>query len=113
MLATAVAIAPIFAPYNQLLLFPGLLFLIQHRQSLNPKKLWQKTLLSFVVVAICWQWIAVIVLEAIYCFVSKVFVEKIWEVPFYASIPLPMILMCFLYVCMATIKPSHRTVVGS
>jgi hypothetical protein len=108
MLATTVAIVPIFAPYNQLLLFPGILFLIQHRQLISPKKIWQKILLSFVVLSICWQWIAVIVLITIYGFVSKPLVVRIWRVPFYASIPLPMILMCLLYVSMATIRLSHK-----
>jgi hypothetical protein len=103
-LATTAAIVPTFAPYNQLLLFPGLLFLIQHRRSLSPKKRWQKILLSIAVFAICWQWIAAIVLSVIYCFVSKAFVERMWEAPFYASIPLPMILMCLLYVCAATTR---------
>jgi Glycosyltransferase family 87 len=97
-LVTTVAIIPIFAPYNQLLLFPGFLFLVQHRRALRAQRLWQKVLLGAAITLVCWQWIACIVLTAIYCFFSQGLVDRIWQVPFYVSVALPMILMCLLYV---------------
>lgn len=108
-LAATVALAPIFAPYNQLLLFPGLLFLVQHRSVFQPQKSWQKVLLVFAVAAIFWQWIASVVLTACYFLISTEVVLRIWQVPFYMSLPLPVIIMALLYVCSAGIKaPSPR-----
>jgi hypothetical protein len=104
-LAAAVAIAPIFAPYNQLLLFPAFLALVQHRNALLPKTLWQKLLLQVAILMICWQWIACIFLTIIYCLISTRLVERIWAMPFYASLPLPIMVMCLLYVCFRVIRP--------
>lgn len=103
-LAATVAIIPTFAPYNQLLLFPSYLFLIQHRSVLVPPQLWQKILLGFAVLVLCWQWIACIFLTLVSLLVSKDLAESMWRVPFYASIPLPIVLMCLLYVCVATMQ---------
>jgi hypothetical protein len=103
-LAATVAITPIFAPYNQLLLFPGFLVLVQHRNVLHPKTPWKRILLGISILMICWQWIACICLTMIHNFVSVRFVERIWAMPFYASLPLPVIVMCLLYVCLRAIK---------
>jgi len=105
-LAATVAITPIFAPYNQLLLFPGILVLVRHRNVFQPKGSWQKILLRIAILIICWQWIASICLTIIHTLVSENFVEKIWAMPFYASLPLPVVLMCLLYVCLREIKRS-------
>jgi hypothetical protein len=107
-LAATVALAPIFAPYNQLLLFPGLLFLVQHRSFFQPRKSWQKTLLAFTAAAIFWQWIASIVLTASYFLISERLVLRIWQVPFYMSLPFPVIIMVLLYVCSSGIQVSSR-----
>lgn len=101
-LAATVAVMPIFAPYNQVLLFPGFLFLVQHRDGLSPNRLWQKVLLCAAILLIVWQWIACLALTLIYAFVPKNIVEGMWRVPFYVSVPLPIIVMCLLYVCAAS-----------
>ncbi|HEY1801787.1 MAG TPA: glycosyltransferase family 87 protein [Terriglobales bacterium] len=101
-LAATVAIMPIFAPYNQVLLFPGFLFVVQHREGLSPSRYWQKVLLCLAILLIVWQWIACVALTAVYSFVPKNIVESMWRVPFYVSFPLPIIVMCLLYVCAAS-----------
>lgn len=103
-LAATVAVMPIFAPYNQVLLFPGFLFLVQHRDGLSPKRYWQKVLLCIAILLIVWQWIACIALTLVYFFVPKNIAESMWRVPFYVSIPLPIIVMCLLYVCLRAIR---------
>ena len=105
-LAATVAITPIFAPYNQLLLFPAFLVLVKQRNVLRPKTQWQKILLGTAILMICWQWIACICLTVIHSFVSTIFVERVWAMPFYASLPLPALVMCLLYVCLRGIRRS-------
>jgi len=104
-LAATVAVMPIFAPYNQVLLFPGFLFLVQNRNGLSPKRYWQKVLLCVAILLIVWQWFACVALTSVYSFVPKNITESMWRVPFYTSVPLPIIVMCLLYVCAAS-KPA-------
>lgn len=99
-LAVTVAFDPIFAPYNQLLLFPAYLFLIQHRDALRPRESWQKAILGIALLMICWQWMACIGLAIVYRFLPAKLLERAWAMPFYVSLLLPIVIMCLLYVCL-------------
>ena len=98
-LAATVALDPIFAPYNQLLLFPAYLFLIQHREALRPKKYWQKVVLGIALLSLCWQWIACLGLAIMRVSFPSMGVGGGWAMPFYASLVLPIVIMCLLYIC--------------
>jgi len=106
-LAATVALDPIFAPYNQLLLFPAYLFLIQHRKALRPKKYWQKTVLGIALLSLCWQWIACLGLAIVHLFFPATRLEQGWPAPFFTSLLLPIIVMCLLYVCCRAITTTR------
>lgn len=106
-LATTVAVDPIFAPYNQLLLFPAYLFLMQHRDALRPRGYWQKAIVGIALLMICWQWIACLCLAIMYVFLPAIGLERGWAMPFYSSLLLPIVIMCLLYVCRSGIAATR------
>ena len=108
-LAATVAFDPIFAPYNHLLLFPAYLFLIQHRDALRPKQYWQKAILGIALLVVCWQWIACLSLAIIHGLFPARALESVWSMPFYASLLLPIVIMCLLYLCRSAVVAGRTT----
>ncbi len=97
-LAVTLAVIPMFAPYNQLLLLPALMIITR---SLG--HIWKRSRLSrfFVVltaVAIFEQWVSAAMLVAALLFLPGSTVQKAWGLPFYPSLAIPLTVLALLLI---------------
>lgn len=89
-LALTVLIVPMFAPYNQVLLMPAILALLQSEVSRGlvlPAVRLARAVGSVLVV---WPWVATIVLSLAYVWVTPAVRERIWPMPFYSNFMVPV-----------------------
>jgi hypothetical protein len=89
-LALTVVVVPMYAPYNQVLLVPAILLLIRGRASLLSRS--KALRLGYFVAGflLSWQWLASIVLTAIYLFGLRAEALRGWSWPFFATFALPV-----------------------
>lgn len=95
--AITLAVIPMFAPYNQLLLLPALMVIVR---SLN--RTWNKNRLSrfFVVitaVAIFEPWLSAATLVIALVFLPGPVVQRGWGLPFYPSLAIPLTTLALLF----------------
>jgi hypothetical protein len=88
--ATTLAVIPMFAPYNQLLLLPALMVIVQ-----GISRLWRagrllKFFLALAVSAVLWPWLASAALVIALLFLPPAVVERAWAVPLYTNFAIPM-----------------------
>jgi hypothetical protein len=89
-LALTVVVVPMYAPYNQVLLLPAILLLVRNRAKLQTSS---RTLgLGYGIggFLLGWQWIATLVLTAIYLFGFRAKALRGWSWPFFATFALPV-----------------------
>jgi Glycosyltransferase family 87 len=110
-LAVTVIIIPMFAPYNYILLLPGLLVLAD-----NWLLLWNRSAISRAgcilgVVAVSWPWIASIGLSAASLFLAPETVQEWWWLPLYTSAKMPMPIVCLipLSILLIVVWKEHET----
>ena len=89
-LATTLAIIPMFAPYNQLLLLPVLMELSRHI-----RRLWKHSrVLRFLVagtgIAVLWPWLTSLALVLGFVVLPASFVQKAWPLPLYTTLAIPV-----------------------
>jgi hypothetical protein len=89
-LAVTVVIVPMVAPYNQLLLLPGVFLLV-----LNWGSLWVRSRLTRLACAIAafsifWPWLASLLLMVASFAVPAKTVERAWAVPLWTSLHVPL-----------------------
>jgi hypothetical protein len=99
-LAVTVMVVPKTAPYNQVLLVPGILFLLQQWQTL-----WAKNRLTRMIVLISgflilWPWLAAVSLTVASVFLPNESVQQAWAVPLYSSIVIPIAVVVLLSLCL-------------
>jgi hypothetical protein len=88
--ALTVLIVPMYAPYNQVLLLPAILSLVRDRTALIVESRAARIAYASTTFALTWQWIASMGLT-VTCFVSPVEALKMWMLPFYATLTLPVL----------------------
>ena len=91
-LALTVAIVPMFAPYNQVLLVPAILALVLRENSGDPILPAIRLAGRVGAVLVAWPWIATLSLSAIYVWMTPGLRERIWPVPFYANFVMPILI---------------------
>lgn len=89
-LAVTVLLIPSFALYNQVLLIPSLLLLVEKR-----RKIWRQSVarrLLFITAAslVVWPWIASIMLAFLSFVWPRETVERAWPVPFWTTLFIPL-----------------------
>jgi hypothetical protein len=89
-LATTLVVIPMFAPYNQLLLLPGVMMALRARQ-----KLWQSSYLSrflcwMTAVSVGFPFLTAACLVIALAFLPGTTVQKAWGLPFYPSFAIPI-----------------------
>ncbi len=91
-LALTVLIVPMFAPYNQVLLVPAILALLQSEFIHEP--ILPAIRLARVVggVLLVWPWIATVGLSLAYVWLTPVLREMVWPMPFYSNFMVPLFL---------------------
>ena len=89
-LALTVVIVPMFAPYNQVLLMPAILALLQ--SAISPHPVLPAIRLARILggVFLVWPWIATLALSAACLWLTPELRQKIYLVPFFANFMLPV-----------------------
>jgi glycosyl transferase family 87 len=95
-LAATVVVMPKTAPYNQVLLLPGILLGLR-----QVRELWNRSRLGRMVVAICgvtlfWPWLAALVLSAASVVMPAASVPRGWASPLYTSMAIPVAVLGLL-----------------
>jgi hypothetical protein len=88
-LAATVAVIPRTSPYNQILLLPGILFLIRYRCSLWSGQLVIRLAGIVAAVSILWPWLVAFVLTIAALFLPSATIQKAWAVPLWTSLAIP------------------------
>ena len=88
-LALTVVIVPMFAPYNQVLLAPAILALVQESngEPILPAVRWARAVAGILLV---WPWIATLGLTALYLWLTPQLRQRLWPLPFYSNFMLPI-----------------------
>ncbi|HTR67737.1 MAG TPA: glycosyltransferase family 87 protein [Terriglobales bacterium] len=98
-LAVTIAVIPMVAPYNQLLLLPAVILLAR-----RGRQLWAQSRLTRVVAVIsaiflCWSWLASAIMCAASVIVPAAVLQKAWAVPLYSSLGVPICVLGLLALC--------------
>jgi hypothetical protein len=89
-IALTVLIVPMYAPYNQVLLLPAILFLWRDRATITLASSALRTVYALAAFALCWPWIATISLTTTWMF-SHDAAFNAWKAPFYTTFALPVV----------------------
>ena len=95
-LATTLLVVPMYAPYNQLLLVPGLLWILQGMQVLWKKDLVTRFLITLTACSVLWPWLAAGALAVSLLFLPSQAVEKAWTLPLYTTLAIPVTIVATL-----------------
>ena len=96
-LATTLVVVPTFAPYNQLLLLPALMFVARSARELWEKGFVSRLLLAVTAAVVFEQWIAAFLLAVALLFLPGVTVQKAWALPFYPSLTIPVVVCAEMF----------------
>lgn len=89
-LALTVAIVPMFAPYNQVILLPAIFVLLKTATSLDPLLPAFRLAGVIALLLLIWPWIATIALTAAYPWMTSNLRDHLWPMPFYSNFMLPI-----------------------
>ena len=98
--AATVVVIPTFAPYNQLLLLPGIFLLIRSRHHLWQKKWPFRMACLAAAFVLVWPWMAAAALVLASFVLQSQLVEGAWTLPLYTSLVVP-VAVCGLLVPLA------------
>src|SRR5262249_57133231 len=90
--ALTVLTVPMYAPYNQVLLLPAILWLIREYKSLPPASISSRFIYLITTFALCWQWLASLALSILYLSGRHAEALRAWKLPFYATFALPVLI---------------------
>lgn len=95
-LAITLLIVPMYAPYNQLLLVPGLLLIARGIRPLWKRNLVSRFLITLTAFAVLWPWVGAGALATALLFLPGSTVEKAWPLPLYTSLAIPVTIVATL-----------------
>jgi Glycosyltransferase family 87 len=88
-LAVTVVIVPKAAPYNQVLLLPGILFAIHEWNIIWAQNLPTRIIAAFSVLLISWPWLGAACLTIAAALLPAHTVQQAWAIPLYTSVFIP------------------------
>jgi hypothetical protein len=91
-LATTLLLVPTFAPYNQILLIPCVMFIGRSLRTIWSKARPSRVFLVFLGTVVFEQWLAAFLLAAALIFLPAATVQKAWALPFYSSPVIPVVI---------------------
>jgi hypothetical protein len=97
-LATTLMVIPMFAPYNQLLLLPGVMMVVRARHRLWAYSFFSRFFCSIAAFSIAIPFFSAAVLVAALAFLPSASVQKAWGPPFCASFAIPITMFGMLVV---------------
>ncbi|HEX8813152.1 MAG TPA: glycosyltransferase 87 family protein [Terracidiphilus sp.] len=89
-LGITVLVAPTYAVYNQVLLIPALLMLVEQRGAMWRKNMATRLLLTATAILVVWPWIASVALAAVSFILPRETVQRGWAVPFWSALLIPV-----------------------
>lgn len=98
-MAATLAIIPMFASYNQILLVPALLMIARAMRSLWGESRLSRFLLGLTAFSVLWPWIASAVLVVALSFLPAKTVQRAWPLPLYTSLAIPIMVLALLWAC--------------
>lgn len=90
-LALTVAVVPMFAPYNQILLLPAVLVLVQNAQILKKQQRWILFLYVATIFVLMWSWVSSMALVGLH-FAFPDIARTGWKLPFISTFTFPLML---------------------
>jgi Glycosyltransferase family 87 len=96
--ATTLAVIPMFAPYNQILLLPALIAIVQAFPRLWKQGGLARFLTGVTVVAVFWPWVAAAAEIVALAFLPSATVQRVWMVPLYTSFAIPVSVLGLLLI---------------
>jgi len=97
-MATTLAVIPMFAPYNQILLLPALIAIVRAFPRLWKQGGLARFLTSVTVVAVFWPWLAAAAEIVALAFLPSATVQRVWMVPLYTSFAIPVSVLGLLLI---------------
>jgi len=98
-LAVTLAIVPTFAPYNQILLLPGVFMIANSWKSLWNRNRPTRAACVVGLLVFFWPWLAACGLTVVWLFRSAGALERAWTVPLYTSVAMPLVVLGLLSLC--------------
>src|SRR5438270_2919706 len=95
-MATTLVVIPMIAPYNQLILLPGLMVIVSAILPLWNGGYVGRVLLSLTAVAGFWPWIAAAGLTVSLLFLPGRVLQRAWALPLYTNFATPMLVLALL-----------------
>ena len=92
-LAVTVVVVPMTAPYNQLLLLPAVILIVQAWNELWRKSRLGRLLCALALLALAWPWVSSIALAIASAVLPAVSVQKAWAVPLWTSLAIPPMIL--------------------
>jgi hypothetical protein len=109
-LVAVVCTSPNLALYNQILLLPGLLLWIERAENAQLRGVLTRFLSKLLAALVAWPWFACVVLiSAKVFFGAEGFVQRAWQLPHYAALALPVVLLILLLLLPWVTVTSRRT----
>ena len=97
-LATTLLVMPMFAPYNQLLLLPGVMLVVDCIRRLQQETAVLRFLLILAGISVLWPWFAAAGLVIAALFLPAATVQRGWAMPLYTSTVIPIAIAGLLLV---------------
>jgi len=112
-LATTVVVVPMVAPYNQLLLLPAIIRLVQGWSRLWYGARLTRAAVIIVVAILGWSWLAAGALSAASFLVPPASVQKAWAVPLFSSLGIPICVLGLMALFVKQDRPARASGNGS
>jgi hypothetical protein len=97
-LAVTLAVIPMFAPYNQVLLLPALMMIVRSLVETWKKGTLPRFFVVLTAIAVFEQWITAALLVIARLFLPAATVQKLWDLPFYPSLAIPITVLALLLI---------------
>jgi hypothetical protein len=97
-LATTLLVIPMYAPYNQLLLVPGVMLAVRMRRKLWDKSRVNRFFLALSAFSVSWPFLAAVCLVIALVFLPGPTVQKAWGLPFYPIFAIPITIYALLLI---------------
>jgi hypothetical protein len=108
-LALTLVVIPTYAPYNQLLLLPALMLIVNWLGPLWQKGTLQRALVVITGIAVFWPWGAALALDIGLLISSRERIERMWALPLYSSLAIPVLVLALMTVAVSSLREDRTT----
>ena len=105
--AVTLLVIPMMAPYNQVLLLPGIFLIIRAGKALWRRNSFTRFVCALAIVLVFWPWVAEFGLMLCALVVPPTSLQQAWAVPLYTSLGIPPIIAGWLVLLLE--KQTART----